>query len=214
MNEKALEKALYIESCLENVQQDDVDLVKRHIEEYELMVAHASQQMTAYDVQNALAKQRMFRDRLEAMMQKPRFSSFRFVQKKKKQEENKKQQEENKEHRSNTCFLTVQDRKDEDDVTCHFKPESPSLMVNNVVNCMVNITGYRGQQIRIHSSRDSTFTIYHDTESRKEECATIIIEHCENLRFAFVGGPPVDIQDFGWLKSTPSPNFSIVVDTV
>lgn len=207
------EKALYIESCLENIQHNDVDLVKRHIEEYELMVAHASQHMTAYDVQNALAKQRMFRDRLEATMQKPRFSSFRFVQKKKKEVTNNVPSI--VDGRSNTCFLTVQDKKDEDDVTCHFKPESPSLMVNNVVNCMVNITGYRGQQIRIHNSRDSTFTIYHDIKTnRKEECATIIIEHCENLRFTFVGGPPVDIQDFGWLKSTPSPNFSIVVDTV
>ena len=105
--------------------------------------------------------------------------------------------------------LTLEHMKDREDVTHQMMPQS-SLMVNNLVNCTVTFTGYCGQQLRIHSTRDTLFRIqYDDTACRTDQI--IIIEDCTNLRFQFIGGPRVDIQDFGWLKQgTPSPNVSIV----
>lgn len=214
------EKALYIENLLSSCSSlvnsaKEEKAIHEQIEEYEMMVAQGSHEMTSYDVQQALAKQRKFRDMLQAAGKSAATTTkFRFV----------KQQKDNWKDTTTTTttepmcmhtssLSTLENKKDRDDLTHHMACDVQSLMVNNLVNCAVTLTGYRGQQIRIHTTRDTLFRIHYDDSGAIMTTTDqiIIIEDCTNLRFQFVGGPLVEIQDFGWLKQgTPSPNVSIM----
>lgn len=209
-------------------QGDDivVGLIQKQLQEYELLVAHSSNVLTAYDVQVALKKQKTLRKELEAVATRtaavnaaarPKFS---FKKKPTMVVENL--WDERRENGiSSTSYtphntsLYLLDRKDEDDIEVTFMAEASSILVNNIVNCQVHFKGYQRQQIRIHNSRDTIFMItmaeQYDPQDTPESESKIIIEDCRNLRFKFVGQHKhVHIQDFGWLKSTPSPHFSIV----
>jgi len=100
---------------------------------------------------------------------------------------------------------------------CYLGPVSGSVHIEHAQHCRFLIAA---KQIRIHSSSHCEFYI---------KCLSDpIIEFCDNLSFApynfsypkldthikeaSLEGPNLwdQVKDFGWLKSTPSPNWSIV----
>lgn len=219
------------ERCIEALLREpsSPNTLQRHVQEYEQMVAQASHDMTAYDVQIALEKQRVFRDRLAEMARSQTKAQFCFSKKKTEAPPVVPLPARKNGADENTNNF-INDRKDED-VMCDLSTaattsSSSSVMFRNIVNCRVHLKGYEQQQIRIHNSCDTLFRITYCDEKKEEResytprekqdrekvahTSKIIIEDCKNLEFMFVGGTPVDIQDFGWLKSTPSPNFSII----
>jgi flagellar biosynthesis/type III secretory pathway chaperone len=98
-------------------------------------------------------------------------------------------------------------------------PVKSSVFVQNCDKCVFT---FGARQIRIHTSQDCTFFIY--TKSNP------IIEHCSKIQFGVYNAQYngvkeqfdsvnfdlenntlwKEVKDFNWMKSTPSPNWSIV----
>ncbi|KAJ4490013.1 tubulin binding cofactor C-domain-containing protein [Lentinula aciculospora] len=86
-----------------------------------------------------------------------------------------------------------------------------SAILHDLVNCVVVV---RCHQFRMHSSQD--IDVYLSIQSNP------IIEHCSSIRFAPYPStfPPTNlqhnsdfpVQDFSHIKSTPSPNWSVLVE--
>ena len=97
-------------------------------------------------------------------------------------------------------------------------PVKSSVFVQHCNNCTFS---FAARQIRIHSSEDCVFHIYAKSSPIIEHTTRVkfanynnqyngLDEHMAIAGFDLQSDMWMDVKDFGWLKPTPSPNWSLL----